>query len=215
VQTGVAAVVLAAGASRRLGRPKALLDFDGMTALELALRSLRGAGVTSGVVVTGDESAVIRRAVDPSPFLFVHNPLPAAGRTGSVVIGLGAVGAVDVLLWPVDRPLASADTVRALLAAAAEDGGPGGPTGDPAAPDAPPDVLVPESGGRCGHPLILRASLRPALLAAAPDTSLRNVLRAAGVRRRVVPVEDPGIHFNLDTDDAWAEALAWWRARPR
>lgn len=201
METGVAAVVLAAGASRRLGRPKALLDFDGMTALELALRSLREAGVTSGVVVLGDESDVVRRAVDPSPFLWVHNPLPEAGRMGSVVVGLGAVGAVDVLLWPVDRPLASTATVRALLAAAAE--------------DASQDLLVPEFEDRRGHPLVLRAGLQPALLAADPDASLRDVLRSAGARRRVVPVTDPGIHFNLDTDEAWTEALAWWRARPR
>jgi CTP:molybdopterin cytidylyltransferase MocA len=208
VKTGVAAVVLAAGASRRLGRPKALLDFDGLTALELTLRSLRRGGVSSGVVVTGDGSDVIRRAVDPSPFVWALNPMPEAGRTGSLVIGLGAVGAVDVLFWPVDRPLASADTVRALVAARMEEARQGAAAGAA-------DLLVPEHDGRRGHPLILRAALRPALLAAAPDASLRDLLRDAGASRRVVPVDDPGIHFNLDTETAWEEALTWWRAQPR
>lgn len=203
MNTDVAAIVLAAGASVRVGRPKALLDFGGMTALEIALRSLREGGVASGVVVIGDESDVIRRAVDPTPFTWVVNPMPSAGRTGSLIVGLGAVGGVDVLLWPVDRPLASAGTVRALLAAHAADRAAGA------------DVIVPETDGRHGHPLILRAALRDTILAAAPDASLREVLRGAGARRLAVPAADPGIHFNLDTPEAWQEALTWWRARPR
>jgi molybdenum cofactor cytidylyltransferase len=217
VETEVAAIVLAAGGSRRLGRPKALLDFGGLTALEVALRTLREAGVTSGVVVTGEETDVIRRAVDATPFVWVVNPMPAAGRTGSVIVGLAALRAVDVLLWPVDRPLASAETVRALLEARAEeeDAGSGAAGVPPDAPGTRSDAIVPESDGRRGHPFLLRATLRAAVLAAAPDASLREVLKAAGTRRRVVPVEDPGIHFNLDTPEAWEEALAWWRARRR
>jgi molybdenum cofactor cytidylyltransferase len=74
-------------------------------------------------------------------------------------------------------------------------------------------VIVPEAEGRRGHPLILPAAVRDAVLAAAPDASLRNVLRGAGAERRVVPVDDPGIHFDLDTEEAYARALAWWRAR--
>jgi molybdenum cofactor cytidylyltransferase len=216
VETEVAAIVLAAGASRRLGRPKALLDFAGLTALEVALRTLREAGVTSGVVVTGEETDVIRRAVDATPFVWVVNPMPAAGRTGSLIVGLAALRTVDVLLWPVDRPLASAETVRALLEAREEeDAGSGATDVPPAAPGTKSDAIVPESDGRRGHPFLLRASLRAAVLAAAPDASLRDVLKAAGARRRVVPVEDPGIHFNLDTPEAWQEALGWWRARRR
>lgn len=196
------AVVLAAGGSTRLGRSKALLEFDGLTALELVLRAVRTAGVTSGVVVTGEADDALRRAVDPAPFQWVRNPFPEEGRTGSVLIGLGATTAdTDVLLWPVDRPLASTDTVRALLAP------PAGPE------DVGEGVVVPECEGRRGHPLRLRARIRPALLAAPPDASLRDVIRASGLRRRVVAVEDPGIHFDLDTEDDWKRALDWWRSR--
>lgn len=199
METELVAIVLAAGASGRLGRPKALLDFDGLSALEIAMRTLREVGVADGVVVTGDASDVIRRAVDPTPFVFVRNPLPSAGRTGSIVVGLAATDAsTDVLLWPVDRPLASRETVLALLHARATD-------------DA--DVIVPETGDRRGHPLLLSARLRAAILAADPDASLRDLLRASGARRSVVPVEDPGIHFNLDTDEDWKAAVAWWRTR--
>jgi CTP:molybdopterin cytidylyltransferase MocA len=197
---GVEAVVLAAGASTRLGRPKALLEFEGRTALELVMAALRAAGVRAGVIVTGGESGeAIRRAVDPSPLGWARNPMPEAGRTGSVLVGLAATTpSVDTLLWPVDRPLASAATVRALLEARA-----GCVEGE--------GVIVPEADGRRGHPLVIRAFLREALLAAPPDANLREVFRDTGTRRREVPVDDPGIHFDLDTEADWERALAWWR----
>ena len=76
----IEAVILAAGASTRLGRPKALLEFDGLTALEVLMASLREAGLVQGVIVTGDAEKTMRAAVDPTPFAWVRNPMPAAGR---------------------------------------------------------------------------------------------------------------------------------------
>lgn len=193
------AIVLAAGASSRLGRPKALLEFGARTALDLVLDALRDAGVTAGAVVVGEAEEDIRRAVGAGAFAWAHNPRPEAGRTGSVIAGLAALAPdSDLVLWPVDRPLASAGTVRSLLEAASAGAG----------------VIVPEQGGRTGHPLVLRATLRSALLGAAPEASLRDVLRASRAGRTVVPVDDAGIHFNLDTPDAWREAVRWWSGRP-
>jgi molybdenum cofactor cytidylyltransferase len=194
----VVAVVLAAGASSRLGRAKALLPFGDRTALDLVLDALRGAGLGAGVIVTGDADAELRAAVVAAPFGWSRNAAPAAGRLGSIRVGLESAGPGAVLLWPVDRPLAAAGTVRALLEAARR---------------FPDQVVVPESGGRRGHPLVLPESLRPALEAAPPDASLRDVLVASGAARRVVPLDDPGIHFDLDTEEAYTEALAWWRGR--
>jgi CTP:molybdopterin cytidylyltransferase MocA len=194
---GIVAVVLAAGASSRLGRAKALLRFGERTALDLVLDGLRGAGLDAGVVVTGDFDAELRAAVDAAPFAWVRNPDPGAGRLGSIRVGLEAVAPGAVLLWPVDRPLAAADTLRALIEAARV---------------FPDQVVVPESGGRRGHPLVLPESLRPVLAAAAPDASLREVLAASGIARHVVALDDPGIHHDLDTEEAYAEALSWWRS---
>jgi len=201
VPGGVVAVVLAAGSSSRLGRPKALLDFDGRTALGLVLGALRAAALTRGVVVVGEHGAALAAAIDPRPFAFVPNPDPAAGRTGSLQVGLADVpDGDDVLLWPVDRPFAKDAVVRALVAARR------------AAPD---DVgwIVPTARGRRGHPVLLRAAVLPAIRVAAPSDSLRDVLRASG--RRVLDVEtgDDGIHPDLDTEESVAAARAWWRAR--
>jgi molybdenum cofactor cytidylyltransferase len=195
----VQAIVLAAGASSRLGHPKALLDFDGKTALELILDALAEVGIGSGVVVTGDHAEEIERAVDPAPFRYARNPDPAAGRLGSIRIGLSALEApTDVLLWPVDRPFARGSTVRSLVDAREEGAAAG--------------VIVPECDGGRGHPILLRERVLPRVLAAPPDADLRRVLAESGVGRRPVPVDDPGIHPNLDTREAYARALSWWRA---
>jgi len=185
----VAAVVLAAGASRRLGRPKALLPLGGRPVLERVVRAIVAAGVTEGVVVVGgtDEGA-IRGAADPSPLAWVRNPDPDAGRLGSLRVGWEAVGpGRDVLLWPVDRPLAGEDVVREVLAARGDAG--------------ERFTVSPVSGGRGGHPVLLAAALREAILLAAPDRNLRTLLAATGARRIEVPTGDPGIHVNLDTED--------------
>ncbi|MGQ0722065.1 MAG: nucleotidyltransferase family protein [Candidatus Eiseniibacteriota bacterium] len=192
----IVAVVLAAGASSRLGRAKALLRFGERSALDLVLDALRGAGLDAGVIVTGEADAELRAAVDAAPFAWVRNPNPDAGRLGSIRVGLEAAARGAVLLWPVDRPLAARDTVRILLENARR---------------FPGKVVVPESCGRRGHPLVLPESLRPALAAVPPDASLREVLAASGAARHVVALDDPGIHHDLDTEEAYAEALAWWR----
>ena len=194
-----AAVVLAAGASLRLGRPKALLDFDGRTALELVLAALAESGVRTGALVVGEHAGEILQRVASAPLTAVRNSAPEAGRMGSLLVALAHVPAdADLLIWPVDRPLASAATVRALLETIAGVG-------------SSAEVIVPETAGRRGHPILVGAGLRSVLLASSPDASLREVLRAAA--RRQVPVADSGIHFDLDTRADYARALAWWRER--
>lgn len=192
----IEAVVLAAGSSMRLGRPKALVDLRGATALGRILATLADAGIRAGVIVGGEHLELMREAVDAAPLRYARNPTPEAGRTGSVLIGLASTDpATDVLLWPVDRPLAQAATVRALLAARAEH------PGDDV-------VVVPEHDAQHGHPILLAAGLRSVLLAASPDANLREILTRARARRVTVPVPDPRIHANLDTLADVAAALA-------
>ena len=194
------ALVLAAGSSTRLGRVKALVDFGGRPALQRVLDVLRAAGAAGGVVVTGAHGPEIRAAVDPTPLAWAENPDPGSGRMGTIRIGLARLDpAADVLLWPVDRPLASRDTVAALVAADDERGA--------------GEVRVPLAEGRRGHPIVLPASLRDTLMAADNDASLRDLIRTSGVRRRDTEVDDPGIHFDLDTEESVAEAVRWWEAR--
>jgi CTP:molybdopterin cytidylyltransferase MocA len=189
----IEAIVLAAGSSQRLGRPKALIEVEDTTALERILGVLTKCGVRSGVVVAGEHLHEMKSRVDPAPLQFALNPTPEAGRMGSVIIGIASTDPEsDILLWPVDRPMARLDTVQGILSARAQE------PGDDV-------VIVPEYDGHTGHPILIAQGLRAPLLSAAPDANLRDVLHSAGANRIKVS-GDSGIHTNLDTEEDVREA---------
>jgi len=176
------AIVLAAGASSRMGSPKALLDVRGRPAVERVVAALRDGGAGEIVVVVGRHAGEIRAGADLRGVRVVDNPDWARGRTSSVQRGLAALppGAEWALLALVDMPLVRPDTVRALLSARRGDA----------------DALVPVHDGRRGHPIALRRTLFAAIAALGPDAPLHDVIRAA--RRADVPVDDPGVLVDFD-----------------
>lgn len=177
------AVVLAAGLSTRMGHPKALtLLPDGRRALERVVATCEEAGVPLPLVVLGAHHDEVRAAL---PHLdgrvrWLRNPRPDAGRTGSLQCGLAAASAPVVLVLPIDHPLVAADTLRRLLA-------------------TPGAWVVPERAGRGGHPLKLADVALAAVQSAPPSTPLRDVPGMIGLQPVRVPVDDPGVHQNLDT----------------
>jgi molybdenum cofactor cytidylyltransferase len=173
-------MVLAAGASTRLGRPKALVPVDGQPAVAHVARVLRGAGCADVVVVTGADHDRVAAAV-PARARVIHHPDWARGQTSSVQAGLRALpAAANVLVWPVDHPAVASSTVAALLA------GPGA-------------IRVPTHGGRRGHPSLFAAPLRAEILALDENQPLHDVVHAKPDRVVEVPVADPAILLNVDT----------------
>ena len=140
-------VLLAAGASTRMGRPKALLDFDGETALERLLDAF--AGLARPVVVTGKSSLPTGRA------RVVPNPEPERGQTSSLKAGLRSVppDAAGFLFHPVDFPLLSRSDVDRLVAAFL----------DPRY--AAKSIFIPSFGLRRGHPVLCRREMAREFLA--------------------------------------------------
>lgn len=184
-------IVLAAGASTRMGHPKALTDIGGETALERIARAAEAAGLAAPIVVLADAYDAVRERVLPkAPHLrLVKNHAPGEGRTGSLHVGLNACSAQRVLVLPVDHPVVTADTLR-LLASRTE------------------EWVVPIKDGRGGHPLSLGPMATAAILSAPPHMPLRDVPAAVGLTQTRVPVDDPGIHMNLDTPADVRRALA-------
>src|SRR5262245_19805176 len=117
----IPAIVLAAGKSTRMGRPKAALPLPGGdTFLSRIVRTFHAAGVDDVVVVLGHEAAAIAEACaqEPAQARYVVNPEYEQGQFSSLLKGLNAVdrpGVTGVLLTLVDVPLVTADTVRAVL----------------------------------------------------------------------------------------------------
>jgi len=102
----VAAIILAAGASRRLGQPKQLLLLDGETLLARAVRLANESGAAPVVVVLGAQAEAIGGAVDPGKATVVVNQDWEQGIAGSVHAGLGVVQAqaTGVLILSCDQP---------------------------------------------------------------------------------------------------------------
>jgi CTP:molybdopterin cytidylyltransferase MocA len=187
------AVVLAAGAGRRMGgcAKAALLLPDGRTLLAAIAASARAGGCRRVVVVVGRPYGEQTRAAALAAGVteIVENPAPDRGMSSSLAVALDHLdpGAVDVALaWPADHALVRASTVMAVLRAARRD-----------------RIVVPTGAhGRGGHPTAFGAALWPELRdAAAVADGARAVVRADGARVVRVAVADPGAFFDLDTPD--------------
>jgi molybdenum cofactor cytidylyltransferase len=187
VSAGV--VVLAAGAGRRLGGvAKALLDDGGRSFLERVAAGAAAAGVTEIVVVVGEPHREVTTAAAARLGLsVVVNPRPERGMGSSVACGFSHAQAQwrgdAALLWPVDHARVRAETVRAILAAAAGD-----------------RVVVPVWRGRGGHPVAFGRGLWPELCACATAAEgARSVVRADPARVVRVDLDDPGVIADVDT----------------
>jgi CTP:molybdopterin cytidylyltransferase MocA len=191
-----ALVILAAGASARLGRCKALVPLTPLTPLEL----LTTAGAcftdragTPPLVITGADHDEIAAAA-PGGTEVLRNPDWERGRSGGVLLAWGARPGRDLCIAPVDVPLVPARVFEALLAAWTAAGSP--PRGWLAPSFSRPGD--PRSG--FGHPILLGRELRPDLASAGPETALRD-LRTCANPVFSVAVGSPEILDDLDSPD--------------
>ncbi|MBI2077145.1 MAG: nucleotidyltransferase family protein [Euryarchaeota archaeon] len=176
------AILLAAGASTRMGSPKALVKVGTEPAIARACRQLASLGVHEIAVVVGAHAEAIRPAA-PAPARVVVNAEWQRGRTGSVKVGLRALpDASAFLVWPIDHPCVSDAALEALVA---QVGG----------------IRVPTFQGRRGHPTAFAGPLRNEVLRLEDDQPLHDVLHARPGRVVEVPVDDPGVLLNVDTPD--------------
>jgi molybdenum cofactor cytidylyltransferase len=124
---GVGAVVLAAGPSTRMGRPKQLLQFGGQTMLRRAVSVALEAGCRPVVVVTGANAAASREALRGLDVREAENQQWESGITSSVRVGIEAVVMLDpesvaVVLMLCDQPFVTRDIIAGLVAAYRETG---------------------------------------------------------------------------------------------
>ena len=185
------AIVLAAGASSRMGRPKPLLEAGGRTFIRRILETLRDGGVPEAVVVIRAGHEQVAEEVQAVGFgSTVLNPRPEEGQLSSLIVGLDAIdrpGVDAVLVTLVDVPLIGSGAVGLLLARAATSTAP---------------VLRAVHAGRHGHPVIFKRELFDALRKADPATGAKPIVRA--VRVEDVETGDPGVVEDVDTPEEYA-----------
>jgi len=185
----IAAVVLAAGQSRRMGRPKMTLPWGDTTVIGQVVSVLHAAKVGPIVVVTGAARAQVEACLRGLPAQAVHNPRFAEEEmVASLQAGLQAlplqVDAALVVLG--DQPQIETGVVRAVAQAYDE-------------PPEPPVLIVPSYKMRRGHPWLVGRELWQAILDLSPAETLRDFLNRHATRIHYLNLDTSSILADLDT----------------
>lgn len=191
----IAGLVLAAGDSRRMGFPKALLVYRGATFLKSVLDASVAAGLDPVMVILGRDAPKILTSVDLHGITILKNGTPETGQIGSIKIGLTEIinhPVEAVVVWPVDQPHVQVATVERVVERFREAG---------------EAISIPTYEGRRGHPVLFARSVFEELLAAPEDEGARSVVRASPERVVEVPVRDPAILEDIDTPEAYEELV--------
>ena len=190
----IAAVILAAGASKRFGSPKMLAKVGGEPLVRLVARSFVEAGFAEVAVVLAPGAGEIAAALEGLGVVTVVNSRPGDGMLSSAQVGLSALssGCGRVALSPADLPGLTTQVLRKLLA------------GLP--PEAPLVVAVPAGAGRRGHPLVIPAGLVPRLLSWESERRLSDLLRESDVRVHEVPGFGAEVLRDVDVPSDLVEA---------
>jgi molybdenum cofactor cytidylyltransferase len=193
----IAAIVLAAGGSTRLGRPKQLLPIGQTPLLQCTLNMVRQTTLEPRILVLGGYADDILRSVDTRGYDVVLNPNYTSGQSSSLKVGLGAlpgdVDAAAVILG--DQPLVPPWLLNELAISF----------------DPEHHIAVrPRWSDGPGNPVVLGRELFPALRALTGDVGARDVLRANRERIHDVPVPNRPAPRDVDTMDDYAAMLLDW-----
>lgn len=188
-------VILAAGASTRLGEPKALVDLHGSSPAQLLLDAWHAAAgdAASSVLISGAHHSQLASALSTRVEL-LHNPGWRNGRTGGLALAAKRWPERDLLVAPVDCPLVPAGVFRALLDEWSR-------LGYPARGFLAPYLQLEDGSARFGHPIVLGRSLAAGLGAMPPQAPLREVRELASPLLGL-SVSNREILDNLDTPEA-------------
>jgi len=192
-----AGVILAAGASSRMGRDKALLPWRDGTFLSVAIRALQPA-TELVIVVAGANAASLEPIANANAAFMAINPNPQLGQFSSLQAGLQDVlnrGRDAAIVTLVDRPPAEIETIEQLKTVFHSS-------------DDQVWAVVPEYQGKHGHPFVIGREMIEAFLRAPVGSSAREVEHANQPHIRYVPVSDPLVVANVDTPEDFEKLRA-------
>jgi molybdenum cofactor cytidylyltransferase len=185
-------ILLAAGSSSRMGRPKQLLPYRGTTLLGHAVATAKDSGCTAIVVVLGANAAEIGETLSGQPVEVVENLLWPEGMGTSIQAGVSALAGRDldgVILALADQPLVTPATLRGLVDAHRSTGKP---------------IVAAQYAGTAGVPVYFHRSYFPALLALSPNQGCKGVI--LGNRADALLVDCPEAAMDIDTPDDYLQA---------
>jgi molybdenum cofactor cytidylyltransferase len=191
----IVGLVLAAGLSRRMGRPKLLLPVRGRPVVRLAVEQVRAGGIEAVFVVAGHERNAVEAALEGVDARVVHNAHPERGQGESIRVGIGALPteADAVLIALGDQPILAADVIPRLRAAFVDTGRP---------------IVAPRYLDGRGNPVLFARTVFPELLALTGDRGARDVVDGDPTRVALIDVPRP-MPRDLDTVEDYERFLAW------
>lgn len=189
-----AAIILAAGESRRMGRPKALLPFRGGTFLSAIAENL--ARHCSPVIAVFGFDAAHLSGLAPPGVIAVENPDYKDGMLTSLKAGLRAVpDPCDTLLFTlVDHPAVMQSTVDTVVASTAT-------------------IAIPRFQNRRGHPVLIRRRIADEFLREPLTAKTRDVIDRHASEIEYIEVDDPGISDDIDDPALYQKLLEREAAR--
>jgi molybdenum cofactor cytidylyltransferase len=191
----IAAVVLAAGKSTRMGRTKQVLRIGQVTMLQKVMDTYRLANVDKLVVVLGADAGNVRKGVKFRDETVVVNERFEDGMSGSIRAGVAAVpkDAEAALIALGDQPTLRPGTIDRIVEEYKATGAP---------------IVVPVYHGQRGNPVLFHRSVFPQLMRLEGDVGAKSVVRTNERGLREVAVEDSGILFDVDTPEDYHRANA-------
>lgn len=193
----VAAVILAAGRSTRMGGPNKLLsEVGGKPMVRVVAAQVAASKARPIIVVTGHQGELVEKALQGLPVTFARNPGFAEGLSTSVKAGIAAVPptADGVIMCLGDMPQISASMIDRLIAAFD--------------PERGALIVTPSVAGKRGNPVIWSRRFFPELAALEGDVGARNLLTSYPEAVVEVPFDDGGVLIDVDTPDALAALRA-------
>ncbi|HSY87508.1 MAG TPA: molybdopterin-binding/glycosyltransferase family 2 protein [Verrucomicrobiae bacterium] len=195
----VAAIVLAAGRSSRMGGANKLLtEIEGLPMVARAVEAALASKARPVIVVTGHDSVRLRAAIGDRTVTVIENPAFASGMASSLKAGITALPTeIDgALVCLADMPLVGPQTLDRLIAAF-----------NPLEGRA---ICVPSWDGKRGNPVLWAKRFFPEMASLAGDTGARHLIGQYAELLAEVPMPDDGVLLDIDTP----EALMRYRQRP-
>jgi len=182
----ICALVLAAGKSERMGRPKMVLPFGSQTIIETVIDNIMKAGISDILVVTGSDRDAVESACSNKPVAICYNPKYEEGMHSSVVCGFSYLPEITraVMVFLGDQPFIPFEVIQTVMHTWRQSG---------------KGIIIPTYQGKRGHPTLFDFRLREEILQLDPAIGLRSVIKKFPEEMLEIEVNFPQIMKDIDT----------------